>query len=278
VQLHEFMKTRVVTIGPQEAASLAWSRMRGRRIRHLVVTQDARVIGVVSDQDLGGRRGAAIRRQRLVGDLMSSPVVSATPKTTLRRAASLMRRKSISSLPVVDRGRLVGIVTSTDVLEELGRSSSRRPQGRSPTPDSWKRAPFPDRVPRAVKRKPIRVNAPLVPTYLRARGVELDPDDRAYVRRKLGRRLGKFAASVERVSVRLEDVNGPRGGIDHVCRIKVVLRGLPSVFYEKRGASLQAVVDGAIAGVERALRRRLQRRDMAPIKKRGRGERAVAAV
>jgi len=108
--------------------------------------------------------------------------------------------------------------------------------------------------------------------------VELDPDDRAYVRRKLGRRLGKFAASVERVSVRLEDVNGPRGGIDHVCRIKVVLSGLPSVFYEKRGASLQAVVDGAIAGVERALRRRLQRRHMAPIKKRGRGGRAVAAV
>jgi ribosome-associated translation inhibitor RaiA len=108
--------------------------------------------------------------------------------------------------------------------------------------------------------------------------VELGPDDRAYIRRKLGRRRGKFAASIERVSVRLEDVNGPRGGIDHVCRIKVVLSGLPSVFYEKREASFQALVDGAIAGVERALRRRLQRRRMAPIKKRGRTSEVVAAV
>src|SRR5688500_13396030 len=66
------MKTRVVTIGPQEAASLAWSRMRERRIRHLVVTEHTRVIGVVSERDLGGRTGAAIRRQRLVRDLMSS--------------------------------------------------------------------------------------------------------------------------------------------------------------------------------------------------------------
>jgi CBS domain-containing protein/ribosome-associated translation inhibitor RaiA len=278
VQLHEFMKTRVVTIGPEEAASLAWSRMRGRRIRHLVVTDNARVLGVVSEHDLGGRSGAVIRRQRLVGDLMSSPVVSATPKTTLRRAASLMRARAIGCLPVMDRSRLVGIVTATDVLEELGRSSSRRPQGRSSIPDSRKRTPFPDRIPRAAKRGSARVNAPLVPTYIRPRGVELGPDDRAYIRRKLGRRLGKFAASIERVSVRLEDVNGPRGGIDHVCRIKVVLSGLPSVFYEEREASFQALVDGAIAGVERALRRRLQRRRMAPIKKRGRTSEVVAAV
>ena len=113
------------------------------------------------------------------------------------------------------------------------------------------------------------MKAPLIPTYIRPRGVELSPDDRTYIRRKLGLRLGKFATSVERVSVRLEDVNGPRGGIDRVCRIKVVLSGLPSVVYEKRGRSLRAVVDGAIGGVQRALRRTLQRRRMTPIKKRG---------
>jgi putative sigma-54 modulation protein len=114
--------------------------------------------------------------------------------------------------------------------------------------------------------------------YVRAHGVELGQKDRADLRRKIGRKLGKFEASIQRISVRLEDINGPRGGIDHVCRIKVVLRGLPSVLYEQRGPSLQAVVDRAIAGAERAARRRLQRRRMAPIKKRSRGGPTVPAA
>ena len=130
--------------------------------------------------------------------------------------------------------------------------------------------PFPNRKPRAVTRESDGVNIPLIPTYIRPSGVELSLEDRTYIRRKLRTRLVKFAASVERASVRLEDVNGPRGGIDHVCRIKVVLSGLPSVVNEKRGPSLRAVVNGAIDGVQRALRRALQRRRMAPIKKRGR--------
>lgn len=90
-------------------------------------------------------------------------------------------------------------------------------------------------------------------------------------------KLGKFTTSIERVSVRVEDVNGPRGGIDHVCRIKVVLSGLPSVIFERRGASLEAAVDGALAGVERAVRRSVQRRRMRPIKGGRRGQ-PVAAV
>ncbi len=274
MQLREFMKTRVVTIGPEEAASVAWSRMRGRRIRHLVVTDGARVVGVVSEHDLGGHGGGDIRRGRLVRDLMTPHLVTATPATTLRQAASLMRQGPIGSLPVLDGDRLVGIVTATDVLDELGRGSTsraipprRQTSGRQePMPDSRKRAPFPDRMPRAFRRESGRSDAPLIPTYIRPRGVELGPDDRTYIRRKLGVRLGKFATAIERVSVRVEDLNGPRGGIDHVCRIKVVLSGLPSVVYEKRGASLKAAVDGALTGVERAVRRSVRRRRMTPVK------------
>ena len=131
--------------------------------------------------------------------------------------------------------------------------------------------------PRASKQESGRVNSPPVPAYIRADGVELESDDRAYIRRKLGRKLGKFASSVERISVRLEDVNGPRGGVDHRCRIKVVLGRLPSVVYEQRGASLHVVIDRAIAGVEQAVRRSLRRRRMAPIKKHGRAGPTLAA-
>jgi hypothetical protein len=99
-------------------------------------------------------------------------------------------------------------------------------------------------------------------------GIYLNENTRTSIRRKLDRKFRKFAKSIERASVRLEDVNGPRGGVDHVCRIKVVLRNLPSVVYEKQDVSLDTAVGGAIAGAERAVRRTLQRVRGKPIRNR----------
>src|SRR5688572_9050387 len=102
MRLQEIMHTRVVTIGPDKPADLAWSLMQRREIRHLVVTDKARLVGVVSERDLGGRSGERIRRNRAVRDLMSPEVASALPETTLREAANLMRGRLIGCLPVVE--------------------------------------------------------------------------------------------------------------------------------------------------------------------------------
>jgi hypothetical protein len=91
-------------------------------------------------------------------------------------------------------------------------------------------------------------------------GVDLDRDERAAMRERLGRKLGKHARSIERVTVRLRDVNGPRGGVDHVCTIKVVLTGLPSVVFEKSATTVSAAFGLALSGAERAVVRSLQRR------------------
>jgi len=104
------------------------------------------------------------------------------------------------------------------------------------------------------------------PVELRILGVELDEDNRYHLRRKLGTKLGKCATSIERVSIRVDDVNGPRGGVDKVCRINVVLIGLPPVVFEGRNASLEAAIDAALTGVERAVRRTVQRRRMSRIR------------
>ena len=137
-------------------------------------------------------------------------------------------------------------------------------RGRPRKAGSGKRAPLPGWLPKASKGERGRAAAP--PAHIRVFGVELDPDHRAYIRRKLGMKLGKFASSIERVSVRMEDVNGPRGGVDHECRIKVVLSDLPSVVFVQRDASLAAAIDRALAGSERAVRRAVRRRRMKGLK------------
>ncbi|HEX7054284.1 MAG TPA: HPF/RaiA family ribosome-associated protein [Burkholderiales bacterium] len=123
-----------------------------------------------------------------------------------------------------------------------------------------KRAPLAGRIPRPAKLARDRHDASHIPAYIRAEDAPVDKDDRAYLRRKLGRKLGKFARAVERVSVRIRDVNGPRGGRDKLCAIKVVLAGLPSVLVEEQHASLQAAMDLAMQRAERAVRRSVQRR------------------
>lgn len=144
------------------------------------------------------------------------------------------------------------VETSTAAQDEA--AGARPVRRRTPRPDSAKRAPLAAVVPRPVKRTAGRTVPADTPAYIRAAGVGLTDESKAYVRQKLGRKLGKFARRVERASVRVDDVNGPRGGVDKRCRIKVVLSGLPSVVVEHCHESLRAVLDGALKRVERAVR------------------------
>lgn len=138
---------------------------------------------------------------------------------------------------------------------------------RASKPDSARRAAFPGWLPKTSKRRSGR-HAAQIPAHIRSAPRDLQAEDRAHIRRKLGIRLGKFASSIERVSVRTRDVNGPRGGVDQLCRIKVVLTGLPSVIFESRAISLRGAVDRALDGTERAVRRAVQRRRMKPLRRR----------
>jgi len=126
------------------------------------------------------------------------------------------------------------------------------------------------RLPRPVKRTAGRTLVVETPVYIRAARSMLDAADRDYLRRKLGRKLGKFATSIERVSVRVDDVSGPRGGVDKRCRIKVVLSSLPSILVQAQHDSVQAAMDRALAGTERAVRQAVQRRRMRPLRPRRR--------
>ncbi len=111
------MSGEVPCAAPDESAAAAWTRRRSTGAEHLVVVRDGEIVGTLSWQDLSGPAGGVHRRMgRSVGDLMRRYVWPATPDTRITRAAATMRRRRVGCLPVVSRRRLVGIVTTSDLL------------------------------------------------------------------------------------------------------------------------------------------------------------------
>jgi acetoin utilization protein AcuB len=147
MRVAEIMSTAVQQVGPDVAAEEANSLMGLKRIRHLVVMDGSTLKGIVSERDLGGRSGAATRKDRRVVDLMTEHVVAVAPDTPVRKAANLMRGRTIGCLVVIERNRVVGIVTTADLLELLGRGADR------PSP-TRKRADLHYRAPHRAKKSP----------------------------------------------------------------------------------------------------------------------------
>lgn len=125
MRVQEVMTEGVQTVLSTMSADDAWELMRRQGIRHLVVTRGRDVVGILSASDAGGRSGASVRAGKTVADLMTGHVASVAPTDTVRSLANVMRGHTIGCVPVIDRGRLVGIVTLSDLLELLGRGVDR---------------------------------------------------------------------------------------------------------------------------------------------------------
>ena len=125
MRVQDVMTRRVSTVSAAATAADAWELMRTKRIHHLVVTEGREIVGVISDRDMGGRRGAAVRDKRLVSELMTARVVTVEPQAPVRKAANLLRGRSIGCLVITDRDRIAGIITTADLLELIGRGVDR---------------------------------------------------------------------------------------------------------------------------------------------------------
>jgi len=128
-----------------------------------------------------------------------------------------------------------------------------------------RRTALPASLPRPVKVTRNRTVGPSPPAHIRVIGGAIDDEDRDYIARKLGVKLGKFASAIERITVRLSDTNGPKGGDDQKCQIKVVLSGLSSVVVSETHSTLARTIDASIDAAAMTVRRRVQRRRLKPL-------------
>lgn len=133
--LREMMTANLTTVGPKANISQVLALFRSHRIRHLPVTSDSDLIGIISDRDVRRALGvscimdaAAQEKGKLYEgpqtaiEIMTRCVQCAPFESTLGDAIDLLLENHIHCLPVVDHGRLVGILTATDVLNAVSRS------------------------------------------------------------------------------------------------------------------------------------------------------------
>ena len=120
MRMREIMTETPECISPDTSVAKARATMRSANIHHLVVGEAKAIAGMVSERDLRGVNGA-----QAVSGVMSTKVATASPQTTVREAANILRGRNIGSLPILERGRLVGIVTISDLLTLIGRGAER---------------------------------------------------------------------------------------------------------------------------------------------------------
>jgi acetoin utilization protein AcuB len=124
--VRDSMTREVVTLSPQTTAAEALALCREKGIRHLPVMEEGRLAGIVSDRDLrsatpalgDSARAEALQRIQVWG-VMVRDVLTAHPEDPIEQAANTMREKKIGCLPVLEAGELVGILTTSDVMEAL---------------------------------------------------------------------------------------------------------------------------------------------------------------
>ncbi|MBN9167099.1 MAG: hypothetical protein BGO98_05375 [Myxococcales bacterium 68-20] len=128
LKLGDIMTTPVLKLAPTEPASDALALMRDEGVRHAPVVEGNLILGIVSERDLGGPHGGLARKNRTVRDLMKTDPALGAPEMSVTDAVVLVRERHIGCLPIVDAGRLLGIVTRSDLLAALADIRRTRSQ------------------------------------------------------------------------------------------------------------------------------------------------------
>ncbi len=126
----ETMTTDVLSVDPQNSVATAIRLMRTGQLRRLPVVQDGRLVGIVTSGDVRRITGMSsvvrdpsgdnfLWQHIPVANVMTLDVVTTSPDTLIAEAARLMIERKIGGLPVVEHDKLVGILTTSDLLEAL---------------------------------------------------------------------------------------------------------------------------------------------------------------
>jgi acetoin utilization protein AcuB len=130
MKVRDIMTIEVATVGRNDALALADDLMKTKKIRHLPVVEEGRLVGILTQRDLfqaamssamgfGEKARKEFLKTVLVKEVMTEEVVTIAPDADAREAARRMLERKVGCLPVLDSGRLAGIVSESDLLRVL---------------------------------------------------------------------------------------------------------------------------------------------------------------
>ena len=126
----KWMTKSVLTIKPQDSLRHARERLTKYRINQLPVVVNDKLVGIITDRDVRDAYPSSLRLlygkdidefgdSHTVEEVMTYNVVAISPQASLREAAQRLRRQRFGALPVVENGKLVGIITRSDLLDAM---------------------------------------------------------------------------------------------------------------------------------------------------------------
>ena len=128
----QWMKRHPHTVKPRDSIRHARAILEEHRINQLPVTTEGRLVGIVTDRDLRDAFPSVLDHRRshtaksnpspdetTVDAVMTQNVLTVGGDDTIAEAARVMRKGRIGALPVVEGGKLVGIITRSDLLDAL---------------------------------------------------------------------------------------------------------------------------------------------------------------
>jgi CBS domain-containing protein len=122
--IEAIMSTNVITAAPSATLAEARALMHDNRIHHLPVTEGKKLVGLLTLTDVLAATDSFLRDERnrihaneiVVGDVMVHDVATVDINASLRQAALFIEKHKIGCLPVMDDGKLAGIITDTDFV------------------------------------------------------------------------------------------------------------------------------------------------------------------
>ncbi|MDH7506537.1 MAG: CBS domain-containing protein [Candidatus Thermoplasmatota archaeon] len=129
-KVKEIMNKKIITVSSDDRVIHARRIMIDQNLARLPVVNQGKLVGIISDNEIAFAFAAVkdsipLGRQKhqldelLVGDVMKSPVIWTEPDITVKDASAIMLKNNAGALPILENGKLVGIITRTDLLKTI---------------------------------------------------------------------------------------------------------------------------------------------------------------
>jgi acetoin utilization protein AcuB len=134
MKVAKLMTRKLFTVSPEDTVDTAVQYLRQRGVRHLLVLDQAELVGILSDRDIKrALQPEQTKRKKVLGigglyfllepilvrEIMTRDPLTIDPGTTAQEAATIMIKNKFGALPVAKNGRLLGILTETDLLRYI---------------------------------------------------------------------------------------------------------------------------------------------------------------